>query len=322
MSTQQPRLIAWIILSTLLAPPADAQADPETNPMEFLPLEVGNQWTFEHQYFNQVFEYDDYYGGDVYWAEPGSVKRLVVQALFGIPGLPYYPDERNSPWPDDFRIYIDPPYRELTLEIIHTEVIEGQEYFVFSNVPYDWPPVPNFFLAGQKVRFSDEGTLLIRWNGQDIPFYAFQKDSPYITPEYPVLQNENLPVEHTIGRGFFSAAKLEFYLHLYIDVEPPPNWGQITVVHFVPDWEDSHLQYFLDLGVVAFVKGYGLFAYCRREAGTGDLGWLLPAFDNTILPVSAVIGGQKLEFSITGREWTNVQPSSWGQLKARHRQQP
>ena len=56
-----------------------------------------------------------------------------------------------------------------------------------------------------KVRFSDEGTLLFRWNGQDIPFYAFQEDKPYITPEFPVLQNENLPVEYTIGRGFFRA---------------------------------------------------------------------------------------------------------------------
>ena len=82
-------------------------------------------------------------------------------------------------------------------------MIEGQEYFVFSDVEYDWPPVPNLFLAGQKVRFSDKGTLLFRWQGQDIPLYAF-RDPDCCSPEYPVLQNENLPVKQSIDAFFFS----------------------------------------------------------------------------------------------------------------------
>ena len=48
MNTKRPPHIALILLSTLLALPADAQVDIEASPMEFLPLEVGNQWTYEH----------------------------------------------------------------------------------------------------------------------------------------------------------------------------------------------------------------------------------------------------------------------------------
>ena len=81
-------------------------------------------------------------------------------------------------------------------------------------------------------------------------------------------------------------------------------------------------QKFLHFGTTVFVRSYGLAAYRRSEVATGDLAHLLPAFENTILPISAVIGGQQLEFSYTPFEWTNVQPTTWGQLKARHGQHP
>ena len=329
MVTQLTRFVGLLVLCPLLTSPAGAQDAGRVNPTDFLPLEVDNQWTYVHYYSNEAYVT---YRPDVYgiWAEPGSPVRAVVQALFGLPGYPYYHDEKDDDWWarydfDQIKAYESPPPRELTLEITHTEIIEGHEYFVFGTVPYDWPPVPNFFLAGQKVRFSDEGTLLIRWNEQDIPFYAFRAEEPYRTPAYPALHNENLLFELFIVPSRFLAKELEnalFPPHT-ADIEPPPSLRQATAAGFwlweeYPELERKFLQF----GTIVFVRSYGLAAYRRSEVATGDLAHLFPAFENTILPISAVIGGQQLEFSYNPVEGTNVQPTTWGQLKARHGQRP
>ena len=260
--------------------------------------------------------------------------RDVVQALFGLPGHPWYPDEQDDFWKydnDRIETYQHPLTRELTFEITHTEIIEGHEYFVFSPVPYDWPPVPNFFLAGQKVRFSDDGALLIRWNEQDIPFYAFHAEEPYRLPAYPVLHNENPPVELTIWPGSpFSIGVWEFAL---LEITPPPSLSQATGAGFFIAWDieppvelTGVLSWMtldeVDLGAISFASGYGLIEYKVMRAATGDLGFILPAFRNAIFPLSAVIGGQRLEFSHRGIPYTSVQPTTWGQLKARHGQHP
>ena len=44
-------------------------------------------------------------------------------------------------------------------------------YPVFSDADYAWPPLPALFWGGKKVRLSDEGFLIFRWNGQDVPVY-------------------------------------------------------------------------------------------------------------------------------------------------------
>lgn len=329
MVTQRMCLVGSLLLFALL-PPADAQVEPSveaSGPMELLPLEVGNQWTYVHYYSNDLFEYrDNYYGGD-FWAEPSSPVRAIVRALFEIPGFPYYPDDRDKPYgPDDYdeiERYARPPFRDLTIEITHIEIIEGQEYFVFSDVDYDWPPVPNLFLAGQKVRFSDEGALLFRWNGQDIPLYVFREDAYYITPAYPVLHNENLPVEHTFWADFLPASKLGDSWDLsheglsHIGMTPPPLLGLATAVVF-----SVTLDHSFSLGFIRFVADYGIVTYNRYLPGTGDLGVIFKDFENSILPISAVIGGKKLEFSYHPINRTNVQSTTWGQLKARHGQRP
>lgn len=322
-------LCALMEMLALLVLPADAEVHPiniEANPMEFLPLEVGNQWTYEHSYWNDIYYFDIiifFYplDRDFYWAEPGSLKRAVVRAMFEIPGYPYYPDMQNG-FPGE------PEGAsaggEFTIEITHTEMIEGQEYFVFSDVEYDWPPVPNLFLAGQKVRFSDEGTLLFRWQGQDIPLYAF-RDPNCCSPEYPVLQNENLPVKQFIQSFFSSAENLRGGIEwgLYRMEFPPSLLSQGSVASFGVEFrEELKTRPYLDLGSVSFLTGYGLYYYNRWEPGHGDLGMILKSFENEIRPISAVIGGKKLEFSYTAVEWTSIQSTSWGQLKARHGQRP
>ena len=120
----------------------DDAAPIELNPLDYVPLAVGNRWTYKHFYEN-------YLHGT---GEP-----------FDIPGYP-----PGSP-PDSLR-FVE---KIVTIEITHTEVIDGLEYFVFSDADYAWPPLPDLFWDGKKVRLSDEGFLVFRWNGQDIPAYDF-----------------------------------------------------------------------------------------------------------------------------------------------------
>ena len=322
-------IIVLALLFSLM--PAAAQDDGvfEGRPTDFLPLQVGNQWTYKQWYWNQVYYFDFLYPleQDFYWAEPGSLKRAVVRAMFEIPGYPFYPDMQNGFLPDEPGFFEPEGTRasgEFTIQITHTEMIEGQEYFVFSDVEYDWPPVPNLFLAGQKVRFSDKGTLLFRWQGQDIPLYAF-RDPDCCSPEYPVLQNENLPVKQSIDAFFFSRESTILGVPPLglASLELPPSLSPALAASFGVEFREEP-ETPLFLGSVVFLAGYGLVYYYRWEPGYGDLVLLLKSFENAIFPVSAVIGDKKLEFSYTATEWewTSVQPTSWGQLKARHRQRP
>ena len=120
----------------------------EINPLDYVPLEVGNRWTYEHLYINY-----DYHIG-----EP-----------FAIPGYP----------PGDPPDSLTRAKKIVTIEITHTEVIDGLEYFVFSDADYAWPPLPDFFWGDKKVRLSDEGFLVFHWNGQELPVYDFGHPSNY-----------------------------------------------------------------------------------------------------------------------------------------------
>ena len=331
MNVQQPRLIATLIaLYALLPSPTDAhrhyeRVEPviEANSMDFLPLEVGNRWTYEHSYHN--YSYSKYF----HWAEPGNPVRTVLLAKYEIPGYPYYAADEDWRMPPDD---LTEAYRKLTIEITHTEKIEGREYFVFSEVDYDWPPVPNLFLAGQKVRFSDEADgpspppniLLFRWNGQDIPLYAFPQHYIrfYSIPEYPPLQNQSDPVKLSIRRDLWHVDNVRWKWVLFY--EPPASLSQEIAAQFEvfhpliqPTSEQGRE---LALGDIWFITGYGFVGYRMRELGYGPL----INYSHLILPVSAVIGGQKIEYPEIRPEWwpTNVQPTSWGQVKAHYGQGP
>ena len=173
-----------IVFLVLLAPPAAAQDEGvfEGRPTDFLPLQVGNQWTYKHRYLNFSYERSS-------WDQNPEIRML-----FEIPGYPY--DNPGIP-PDSLRW----SKRELTIEITHTEMIDGLEYFVFSHADYDWPPLPKLFWAGQQVRLSDEGVLLFRWDGQDVPLYDlnFQHSGRYSIPAYPL--REDLVTKLDVRRG-------------------------------------------------------------------------------------------------------------------------
>ena len=305
-------------------PPVAAQDEGvfEGRPTDFLPLQVGNQWTYEHLYLNPYYNRYEIVGEVVREIDGWGVEEQFelsdpfwtrIQTLWEIPRYPltaHY--EPESPLFD--LLYIE---HELTLEITHTETIEGHAYFVFSAPP-DWPPVPAVCLAGQKVRFSDEGVLLVRWQEQDIALYDlappytpyFRRSVSYVTkeyttPAYPVLYDAHDPVALPLGirRAFFldQAFVACFYVSMII---PFDSLGG-------------------GLGYVCFLPDYGLALYQMSEfPDPGDIpsGW------NILYPVSAVIDGQVIEYPYSRSArypgYTHVQPTSWGQLKARHGLRP
>ena len=309
MNKQSPNLITLIVLGTLSALPANTQQEQakqviEANPADFLPLAIGNKWTYGHSYWNNYYS----------WVVPDGPARVLLRAIFEIPRYPYFLDApRNSPEPPlDLRLI---PEGKLTIEITHTEMIEGFDYFVFSDVGYSWPPVPNLFLAGQKVRFSDEGVLLFRWNEQDIPLYAFNPQYPnvYSIPEYPMLQDKNEPITLRVSRQILYAEELGG--GLLSGSKPPPSLSQEISALFAVYPEEAMFD--PGLGHLWFVTGYGLGGY-----ELWVLGMAAADFTNIIYPVSAVIDGQEIAYPYIPFQLTAVEPSSWGQLKVRHRQGP
>lgn len=74
--------------------------------------------------------------------------------------------------------------QNVTVSITHTEDIEGHTYYVFSDMPYEVPSVPYFFLAGKKVRWEGNH-LLFRQQDRDVALYQFgdQEFYRYIIPK-------------------------------------------------------------------------------------------------------------------------------------------
>lgn len=114
------------------------ESDPflrQLDSIDFLPLEVGNRWTYTHVYRNETY-FEDAPG--VYpEIDPADLKQ------FEVPG---YPFGEGNPLPPESLLL--PDERELAIEITHTETIEGFKYFVFSEPDYGWPPLPDGFLSG------------------------------------------------------------------------------------------------------------------------------------------------------------------------------
>ena len=116
-------LAALLSLSEVLpAAAADYQAS------DYLPLAVGNSWTYKHEYY----DYDNDVSTEYYPAYEGQWRA---------------PDEPSNRYP------------EFKISVLHTEVIDGKTYYVLSDMPINWPSAPPHFIAGKKLRW--EGTRLM-----------------------------------------------------------------------------------------------------------------------------------------------------------------
>ena len=275
--------------------PAAAQDEGvfEGRPTDFLPLEVGNQWTCVHRYENLSYE-------SGWWRDQNPEIRM----LFEIPGYPY--DNYELP-PDSLRW----DERELTIEITHTEMIDGLEYFVFSRADYDWPPLPTLFWAGQKVRLSDEGVLLFRWNGQDVPLYDLnpQHPSSYSIPAYPI--REDLVTKLYVRRRNRPESQIEIIFSAIPEINLPNSMNGLV---------DSGIRVLPRYGLAYYGEAYyqrdNLFLLLGSSFGVHLL------FYNILEPISAIISGEAVSYDqVPKRRNTHVQSSSWGQLKRAFRPQ-
>ena len=282
-------LLIVLALCVLMARPAQAQVTlwdlmletkPEAPQFSLVPLEVGNQWTYEHRYWNFAYR-------GSWWDQNPEIRRL-----FEVPG--------GYRHPPDSLLWIE---REFTIEITHTERIDGWEYVVFSQADYDWPPLPSLFWAGQKVRLSDEGVLLFRWNGQDVPLYDFNLQHPgsYLIPSYPL--REDLVTKLDVYRGTSETQLRIIFSVTYPELNLPNSMRGLSGTH------------------VNVLPGYGLACnehYYRLLDGSalGLLSSVRLLYLNDLEAISAIISGEAVSYDqVPKRRNTHVQSSSWGQLK-------
>lgn len=288
----------------------------ELNPLDYVPLAVGNRWTYEHSYSNETYprQADLAFGK----LEP-----------FGILG---YPHGRGNPIPPDSLRFVE---KTLTIEITHTEVIDGLEYFVFSDADYTWPPLPALFWDGKKVRLSDEGFLVFRWNGQDVPVYDLDH---HHFDEHGY--NTRLGNSYTFtlpGESDMIKVNITRYTFFYSDglaTESPRPESRYSVVRFEYSQDRSYV-----LSFCFFLRGYGIGQLFTRLLGL----WDVPLFLNILTPISANIDGEEILYPkhtlsapvprsisildpiffsedfggvyVFPDTTTSVQPTSWGQLK-------
>ncbi len=131
MRTKQFRLL-WVALLSLSGVLPAVATDYEAS--DYLPLAVGNSWTYEHEYYDLNDE------------------ALTSNEALGIDQYSAYVDQFPAP---DSPVWLP----EFTISVLNTEVIDGKTYYVISDMPANWPPAPPHFIAGKKLRW--EGTHLM-----------------------------------------------------------------------------------------------------------------------------------------------------------------
>ena len=285
-------LAALTLLVALLAHPVDAQLfatfedrtfEPSNHPdPRWLPLQVGNKSTYEHVYFNIISSSSYPYLFDGLPPLEQAILRIVLDR------------------PDGPALVI----KRFTIEITHTERIGGMTYYVFSDVDYNWPPVPNLFLADKKVATTGA------FPGPDLYEFSPHHISPYFIPDYPLLYDGNQRGTLRVQRELWNAD--DERLPGYILSTPPAGLSQEAAASFRFSSER------IALGEVWFVSGYGLASYHLQEWGYS----FEKPFRNEIYPVSAFIDGKEIGYPYKNPGITHVRPISWGQVKAHYGQGP
>lgn len=274
----------------------------ELNPLDYVPLAVGNRWTYEHSYYNEL-TFDS------------ALEKLEPVEI------PGYPLGEGNPIPPDSLIYVEK--KPLTIEITHTEVIDGLEYFVFSDAGYTWPPLPALFWGGKKVHLSDEGFLVFRWNGQDVPVYDL--DHHHFDESWNRRRAKNSYIFTLPGESGTIKVNIRRFMSEYeLSTESSGPKSQYSIVAF----KYSSTSYRLLSSYYSFLRGYGIGSV-DTEAFFLE-GAII--FKNTLTPISANIDGEEILYPMhifSGDPYyppvyidsfypdttTSVQPASWGRMK-------
>ena len=82
---------------------------------DYLPLAVGNSWTYEHDHADRDADYSQW---STYTAQ-------------------------------------HPKTPQFTIEVVRTEALDGQTYYVISDMPANWPPAPRVS-SRAKLRGSNQ----------------------------------------------------------------------------------------------------------------------------------------------------------------------
>ena len=148
MKMKKPRLLLVVLLGLSWVLPADATDDASA----YLPLAVGNSWTYGHDYYDLNNEQDFFELYPAYFEAPR--------------------DEATQ-------------LPKFTITVRSTEVIDGKTYYVLSDMPANWPPPPPHFIAGKKLRWAgthlmertaDGERSVFRFDGANDAGYAVETD--------------------------------------------------------------------------------------------------------------------------------------------------
>lgn len=287
-------LILTALLSLSRVQPAAAT---DYQASDYLPLAVGNSWTYKHEYHGADVDLFNY---AAYWDQ----------------------------WPASHEpSYL---YPEFKISVLDTEVIDGKTYYVISDMPADWPPAPPHFIAGKKLRW--EGTRLMeRTDEGEQATFRFDATSadytwppPYRSPLYYLFSNEitylfSNRITADRYRAYLSEISNLFRITYLVSttegndqvsveagLKPVPwyrfeldSYAARKLVSHDPDWD------FVPYRSCNFLAGYGVLS-C--EAGK------FSALTNHLVPLRAVTDGTSVEFA-DALIPTGISSASWGQIK-------
>lgn len=279
------RLLLTALLSLSGVQPAAATDYQAT---DYLPLAVGNSWTYEHEYYDEADV--DLFNYAPYWDQWPALDEPVI-------------------------------YPEFTIEVLHTEIIDGKTYYVISDMPADWPPAPPHFIAGKKLRW--QGTRLMERTdeGEQATFRFDATSADYTWP----------PTDRS--PFVFSSSGITAYLYMAYPFEIS-NLFRITYLVSTTEGNDqvsveAGLKpvpwYYFKLDSYAARKlvshdpdwDFVLYRSCKFLAGYGVLACEAASFNvlqNSLVPLRAVIDGTSVEFA-DALIPTGISSASWGQIK-------
>ena len=186
-----------ILPALLVAAPVLSQTTTRTFQVsDHLPLAVGNSWTY----------------------------------------LMSYHDARHDPNATTYPAFesFDPPTPEVTFTILRTEVLDGETYYVFSDVPAGWPPAPAHCVAGKKLRW--DGNNLTEHDGTSSFSILRFRDAPagegdYSFQEYDVSASD-AKGDTSVRVGAVRNANMISKLSFSFSGGRPPSVS-LRSVHFV-----------------------------------------------------------------------------------------
>ena len=254
---------------------------------DWLPLAVGNSWTYSHDYYENDDGNDDVYSQWTNYTAP-----------YGIP--------------------------QFTLSVLQTEVIDDKTYFVISDMPEYWPPVPPQFIAGKKLRWVGDQLMERTADGEQALFRfggtsgASGEASYAVTTSEGTLQvtsRENRS-EHTHDNYFGFSGGAE--------AAGPSNWYELLTGGQSGVTGESGATVGLGAAII-FLKGFGV-QQGQMALYDGDA----PLFKNIQKAKHAVINGRTVTVeqarAAAGRasssDASSIEWLSWGAIKQEEEGRP